>query len=123
MELLSGYPADVFAAVWHDPLTLDDRRGRLSTAERDSIAGRKDVRILAKYARGAKPITRIEQMEHMQLGMGEWHHFGRIAIITDDAMMRHAVQFFAPFFHGPVRVFRNADAQEARQWIEHHDHH
>ena len=43
------------------------------------------------------------------------------AIITDDILMRHAVQFFAPFFHGPLRVFSNANVEGARRWLLHRD--
>jgi hypothetical protein len=120
MELLSGYPADIFAAIWHD-----ETRGRkaLPFAERDRLAARHDVRILAKYARGAKPVTSVEIAEQSMLGVGQWRDFGRIALITDDATIRHAVQFLAPFFHGPVRVFSNAQAKEARIWVASHDHH
>ncbi|HWD27147.1 MAG TPA: STAS/SEC14 domain-containing protein [Rhizomicrobium sp.] len=123
MEMLTGYPSDIFAAVWHDPLHAGDNRAALPPDERDRLAGPHDVRILAKYARGAKPVSTIEIAEHSMLGMGQWRDFGRIAVITDDRTVRHTVQFLAPFFHGPVRVFANGDAREARVWIEQHDHH
>jgi hypothetical protein len=108
MEVLSGYPTDMFAAIWH---------------EAGAPEGPHDVRMLAKYTRGATPITHTELIEHSMLGMGQWKDFGRIAIITDERWMRQAVQFFAPFFHGPVRVFSNAKANDARVWVESHDHH
>ena len=123
MEMLPGYPHDIFAAVWHDPLHEGDRRAALPLDERDTLAGLHDVRILAKYARGATPVSSVEIAEHGMLGMGQWRNFGRIAVITDERMVRHTVQFLAPFFHGPVRVFSNAEAREARLWVEQHDHH
>jgi SpoIIAA-like len=121
MESLSGYPNDMFAAVWHDPGSA--MRGDLPIADRDRIVGPHDVRMLAKYTRGADPVSSTERMEHTMLGMGQWRDFGRIAIITDERWMRQAVQFFAPFFHGPVRVFANAQAEYARTWVQSHDHH
>jgi hypothetical protein len=123
MEVLSGYPPDVFAAVWRDALKGESPRGPMPISERDKLAGKHDVRILAKYARGAKPVTSVELAEQGMLGVGQWRDFGRIAIITDDRSMRAAVQFFSPFFHGPTRVFSNAEAEQARLWIDHHDHH
>jgi len=123
MQLLSGYPEDVFAAIWYEPTAQDDRRGTLTTEQRDRLARKHDVRLLAKYARGSKPFTACDLMEESMLGVGQWRDFGRIAIITDEPWMRHAVQFFAPFFHGPTRVFGNAQAEEARRWIEGHDFH
>jgi hypothetical protein len=121
MERLSGYPNDMFAAVWHAPET--ERFSDHAIAKRDRLIGPHDVRILAKYARGAEPITDVELAEHPLLGTGQWRDFGRIAIITDERWVRHAIQFFGPFFHGPVRVFSNAEADEARVWVQRHDHH
>jgi hypothetical protein len=123
MEMLSGYPPDMFAAVWHDALSGAEPWGAMPIAERDKAAGKHDVRVLAKYARGAKPVTSVELAEQGMLGVGQWRDFGRIALITDEPWLRHAVQFLAPFFHGPTRVFTNAQAAEARIWVERHDHH
>ena len=121
MEILSKHSDDIFSAVWHDPLSSDDVRASMTPAERDRRAGRHDVRLLAKVLHGEKPTSNVEILESSMLGFGQWRDFGRIAIITDEPWMRHAVQFFAPFFHGPVRVFSNARAAEARVWIKRHD--
>ncbi|HUO89712.1 MAG TPA: STAS/SEC14 domain-containing protein [Rhizomicrobium sp.] len=121
MEILASGSPDIFAAIWHDPLSIHDVRARMTQAERDRLAGRHDVRLMARYKRGAKPVTAREIMEDATLGAGQWRDFERIAIITDDVLIRHAVQFFAPFFHGPVRVFSNANVEGARRWLQHHD--
>jgi len=44
--------------------------------------------------------------------------FGRIAIVTTDAISRHLVQFFAPFFHAAVKVFPNAKARRRAYWLQ-----
>jgi hypothetical protein len=121
MEVLSGHSDDVFSAIWHDPVSDDDVRASMTPEERDRRAGRHDVRLLAKVLHGEKPASNVEILESSTFGFGQWRDFGRIAIITDEPWMRHAVQFFAPFFHGPVRVFANAQAAEARVWINRHD--
>ena len=123
MELMTGYPPDIFAAIWHDPAFPEDKRADLPSHKRDAMAGPHDVRVLAKYARGATPVTKTELIEQSVMGMGSWRDFGRVAVITDERWMRQAVQFFAPFFHGPVRVFSNAQANDARIWVNSHDHH
>ena len=123
MEILPSDSPEIFAAVWHEALSPRDVRAKLPTAERDRLAGRRDVRLMARYRSGAKPITAAELFEASTLGAGQWADFERIAIITDDTMLRHVVQFFAPFFHGPLRVFSNAQANEARRWLKHHGLH
>ncbi|MGZ5932793.1 MAG: STAS/SEC14 domain-containing protein [Rhizomicrobium sp.] len=121
MEILSSDSKDVFSAIWHDPISSGDVRAGMTSAERDRLAGRHDVRLLAKVLHGEKPTSAAEILEASTFGFGQWRDFGRIAIITDEGWMRHAVQFFAPFFHGPVRVFSNTQAAEARLWINRHD--
>jgi hypothetical protein len=121
MEVLSSGSPDIFAAIWHDPLSINDVRATMTPAERDRLAGRHDVRVMARYKRGVTPVTAAEIMEDSTLGAGQWRDFERIAIITDDILMRHAIQFFAPFFHGPLRVFSNANVEGARRWLLHRD--
>ena len=115
IDYLDGFPRDVLAMIWHDMRGPDDRRRLLEPERRDSIAGRRDVRLLARYSDPAKAgHVRIEDLTR---GIGLWRDFGRIAIVTDDASVRTAVQFFGPFFHGPIRVFTNAQSARAREWV------
>ena len=115
MEYLEGLPNDVLAVIWHDMREPNDRRATLDPARRDRLAGRHDVRLLARYSDPAKAGNlRIEDLTR---GIGLWRDFGRIAIVTDDRSVRAAVQFFGPFFHGPIRVFPNAQGARAREWV------
>ncbi len=123
MEVLPTDSPEIFAAIWHEPLSPDDVRASLPAGQRDRIAGKRDVRLFARYRNGAKPVTQADLAEASTLGAGQWADFERIAIITDDVLMRHVVQFFAPFFHGPLRVYSNAQANEARLWLKHHGQH
>jgi hypothetical protein len=117
MEVLSGYPSDVVAVVWHDEAGPDNSRAELDSTARDRLAGKHDIRLLARRAGDAKEKSKLAGFDDSVLGVGHWSDFGKIAIITDERWVRHMVQFFAPFVHGPVRVFANADAEEARNWL------
>src|SRR5579872_3652770 len=109
MEVLSGYPSDVVAVLWHDPASPNDHRSDLDTRQRDRLAGRHDIRLLAKLAGDIKLASKLAGFDESVLGVGHWSDFGKIAIITDERWVRHMVQFFAPFVHGPVRVFANVE--------------
>jgi len=115
MEYLEGFPRDVLAMIWHDMRSPDDRRAQLDPEQRDGLAARSDVRLLARYSDPAK-IGRV-RIEDLTRGIGLWRDFGRIAIVTDDPSVRLAAQFFGPFFHGPIRVFTNAQSARARAWV------
>lgn len=115
MEYLKGLPDDVLAVIWHDMRDADDRRALLEPERRDRLAGRHDVRLLARYSDRAR--TGHVRIEDLMRGAGLWRDFGRIAIVTDEPSVRYAVQFFGPFFHGPIRVFKNAQSAQARDWV------
>lgn len=118
MEVVSGLPRDVVSLVWHDMSSHDDIRANLTPEERDRRAGRHDVRLLAKVRSPHASQLRTLSLDELSRGAGEWSNFGRIAVVTDEPFYRHAIQFFAPFFHGPIRVFTNAQSVQARLWLE-----
>ncbi len=117
MEYLPGLPDDVIGVMWHDERSDHQTFAALAPSARDQLAGRHDVRLCARYADGTKAKSTRIALDDLTRGMGAWRDFDRIAIITDEASVRHAVQFFGPFFHGPIRVFRNAQGAEARAWL------
>lgn len=123
METLSGFPRDVVAFVWHDDMSAYDMHKAQPAGRR---AGKHDIRMFAKLAddrhddaHNGHPVSLDDSM----LGVGNWKDFGRIAIVTDETWVRHMVQFFAPFVHGPVRVFSNAQVEDARRWLMRRDLH
>lgn len=118
MEVMSGFPSDVLATVWHAKLSDDDVRADLSAQARDERAGKHDVRILAQLTSLQSKKRQIPSLEELALGIGQWRDVDRIAVITDDMMFRSVVQFFGPFFHGPIRVFGNAEGENARGWLK-----
>ncbi len=115
MEVVPGYARDVVALVWHDKLGDDDVRAQMTVRERDARAGKHDIRLFAKLtAFGASGHARAVHSDPPD----QWPNVGRIAIVTDDAISRHLVQFFAPFFHAAVKVFPNAQSSQARIWLQ-----
>lgn len=115
MEVVPGYARDVVALVWHDKLRDDDIRAEMSIDERDARAGKHDMRLFAK-------LTALNARGHITPDHtsppDQWPNVGRIAIVTDDPISRHMVQFFAPFFHAAVKVFPNAQSSQARIWLQ-----
>jgi SpoIIAA-like len=113
MEVVPGYARDVVALVWHDKLGDDDVRAEMTIDERDARAGKHDMRLFAK-------LTSFDAAKRPDdLGPpDQWPNVGRIAIVTDDPLSRHMVQFFAPFFHAAVKVFPNAQSSHARIWLQ-----
>jgi hypothetical protein len=117
-ETMSGFPDDVFAAVWHARLSDDDIRANLPASVRDKRAGRHDVRMLVQLTSLHDRKRHIPTLDDLAQGIGKRPDVGRIAVITDDPMFRLLVQFFGPFFHSAIRVFGNAESEQARSWLK-----
>jgi hypothetical protein len=115
MEVVPGYARDVVALVWHDKRAEDDVHVEMTIDERDTRAGKHDLRLFAK-------LTAFDESGHKAPEHSEppdqWPNVGRIAVVTDDPLSRHMVQFFAPFFHAAVKVFPNAQSWQARIWLQ-----
>jgi stage II sporulation SpoAA-like protein len=120
MQMLSGFPRDVVAFVWHDDMSASEFQSALASAARSEPAGKHDIKLFAKLAEDHSGED-TTSLDDAMLGAGNWRDFGRIAIVTDETWVRHMVQFFAPFVHGPVRVFSNAQSEDARRWLMRRD--
>jgi hypothetical protein len=118
MEVVGGLPRDVVSLIWHQMSSGDDIRANLTPQERDQRAGPHDVRLFAKVKSLDSSPPRRSTLDDLPSGVGEWSQFGRIAVVTDEPLYRHVIQFFGPFFHGPIHVFTNAQSVQARQWLE-----
>ena len=119
MQMLSGFPRDVVAFVWHDDMSANQFHDAL-TEHREGPSGKHDIRLFARLAEDHSGDD-TTSLDDAMLGAGNWRDFGRIAIVTDETWVRHMVQFFAPFVHGPVRVFSKAQSEDARRWLMRRD--
>ena len=120
MQMLPGFPHDVVAFVWHGDMSADEFQHALTDSAQNETARKHDIRLFAKLAEDHSG-EEVDSLDDAMLGAGNWRDFGRIAIVTDETWVRHMVQFFAPFVHGPVRVFSNTQSEDARRWLMRRD--
>lgn len=50
-------------------------------------------------------------------GMRHWAHISHIALVTDDQWPHSLMSMFAPFFPGEIRMYRQSDLEQAKDWI------
>lgn len=117
MEVVKGFPRDILALVWHDMSFDEDIRSNLTPQERDRRAGKHDMRVLAKVGSPDQFDHGIATLEDLAQRVGQWRDYRRIAVVTDEPILRCAVQLLGPFFHSQIRVFSNAQSLDARTWV------
>ena len=55
--------------------------------------------------------------EDLKRGLPKMRRFSHVAIVSDEAWIIHATNFFAPMFPGKIRSWPGSGEAEAREWI------
>ena len=117
LELIDGYPENVVAVRGTGTVTGEDYRDVLVPAITSATAGERKARLLIELADGFDGYDASALRADADVGIGHFSSFDRIAVVTDHDAIRTAVNVFGIFIPGDVRLFRVADAHEARSWV------
>lgn len=118
IEILKGFPDDVLAISGSGWITAADYRDVVVPEIDRRIEKHGRVRRLYNLGPEFEGVSPGGAWSDLTVGLSHWNQIGRIAVVTDADWIRHAVGFFAPIFHDPVRTFTNAELQAAKDWIQ-----
>jgi hypothetical protein len=117
LKLPQGFPDDVLAVEGVGLVSAEDYRTVLVPEALEKMKTHKYLRLFCHLGKNFTGITPGAMWEDTKIGIGHWGAWGRMAVVTDVAWLADAVKLFAPLFHHPMRVFANAQYDEARAWI------
>lgn len=117
IELLSGFPDNVLAARGRGRLTAQDYMTVLEPAAAEKLRRHKPLRFFYHLGADYDGISLGGMVEDARTGLAHWKDWGAIAIVTESASVREMAGFFGLFFHHPVRLFYEADYDQAKAWI------
>ena len=117
IECMSGLPDGTLGFSFQGQITADDYDHVLTPALDRALEQHDRLKLLAQlgpafegYDLGAAWADGREALRH-------WDGFERLALVSDVAWVRTAVAAFSLVMPCPVRVFANADLEEARRWL------
>ncbi len=82
--------------------------------------------LLKKHKQGKMLVVMTEDFSGMELsamwddmtyGLKHWHDLSHIALATDVGWMRNIAAVVKPFFPAEVKLFKLAEAEQAKSWI------
>lgn len=117
LNVLEGFPDDVLAVSASGKLNADDYRNIMVPQVHRILEAHGSVRMFYQLGPEWDGFTAGAGLQDMILGVEHWTDFERIAIVTDSTWIREAVCLFAPMFSKPMKVFANAEAEIAKDWI------
>ena len=117
IEIIEGFPDNVVGILAKGEVTRKDYlEVVIPTIEK---ALKRNAKLRLYYELGSE-FTGIDlgaEWEDFKLGIEHLSRWERVAVVTDVAWIRHAVNAFRFLMPGEVRVFTTGQTSEARKWI------
>jgi hypothetical protein len=117
IEIMTGLPDNAIGISASGQVTALDYQERIVPAIEAVLARHDKVRILYQLTDGFSGFEAGAMWEDAKVGLGHRTAWERIALVTDVHWLRVATQAFGFVMPGELRVYANAQLQEARDWI------
>ncbi|HUA11698.1 MAG TPA: STAS/SEC14 domain-containing protein [Solirubrobacteraceae bacterium] len=119
LKRLAGFPAGTVGVEVVDELTAHDYADVLIPALEEAIGAAPDGKASVLYIAGPKTIgmTPGALWEDVKFGFTHLRDWKRIAIVSDADWYGHTLDAVGWLVPGEVRVFKNAELDDARAWI------
>ncbi len=117
IETLEGFPENVVAFSCKGRVTRHDYERVLVPRVEKALREHEKVRLYYEIGPELESIDPGAMWEDLKVGMEHLLRWERVAIVTDVEWIRHTMRIFSFIIPGEVRVFPDADAAQARDWI------
>jgi hypothetical protein len=117
IDLTYGDPQNLVIVTARGKVTGSDYEQTLIPAIEAKLKIHKKIRLLYQLGEDFHGFTALAMWDDAKLSVGHFSAFAAVAVVTDVIWITDAVKFLGVFMHCPVRVFGNAAAAQARQWV------
>lgn len=116
-EIIQGLPDNVIGLNAIGTITDEDYSSVLIPHTEKVIREKGKARMLMHFGPDFTNYTMGAMWDDTHFGLLHWRDFEKLGVVTDVAWLRNTVTFFAPFMPAPVRVFSDAELEQAKTWI------
>lgn len=117
LKVINDLPANVLGIEASGEVTSKDYETVLVPALEEKLSTTKRVRFLYLFGQDFTDYTGGAAWEDAKVGLSHMTRFERVAVVTDVSWIGIAVKAFGFAMPGHVRVFKNSDLQDARDWV------
>jgi len=116
-QAIDGLPDHVVALRAVGKVTGEDYHAVLEPAVARATAGDAKARLLMVLGADFEGYDLGAVAADAGVGLGHMGSFERIAVVTDEGWVQHAIGLFGRMIPGEVRLFPDAEEAAARTWI------
>ena len=114
---LTGFAGNVVAVACSGHVTRSDYQTVLIPIVEAALKANPKVRLYYEIGTDFAGIEPGAMWEDLTIGIEHFSRWERVAVVTNVAWVRLAVQAFGFLMPGRVRIFPLADAAQAKVWI------
>jgi len=116
-ETIQGLPGNIVGLDAIGTITDEDYSAVLIPSAEKVIRENGKVRMLMRFGPDFKGYTTGAMWDDSRFGLSHWGDFEKLAVVSDVAWLRNTIALFAHFIPAPLRIFSNAELEEAKVWI------
>ena len=117
IEIIEGFPDNVVGILAKGDVTRKDYLEVVIPTIEKALKRNAKLRLYYELGSEFTGIDLSAEWEDFKLGIEHLSRWERVAVVTDVAWIRHAVNAFRFLMPGEVRVFATGQTSEARKWI------
>jgi hypothetical protein len=117
IETLKDFPDNVVAVACRGYVTTGDYETVLIPAVEKAFEQRKKIRLYYEIKPDFTGVDAGAVWEDFKVGLEHWLRWEQIAVVTDVAWIRQAVNAFGFLMPARIRVFSTNEVAQARSWI------
>jgi hypothetical protein len=117
LKLLEGLPDDVLGVSAEGKITGKDYETVLIPAIEKKLKEHKKIRMVYDLGSSFTGFDLSAMLDDAKMGMKHLSAWDRIALVSDHAMINTFAKFFGHMLSCELRIFKNAELEEAKKWI------
>jgi len=117
ITLMNDMPDNVLGATGDGKITEADYESVLIPAVEEKFKSNKKIRLFYHLGTGFTGFELSAMLDDAKMGMKHLTSWDRIALVSDDSMINSFARFFGHMFPCEVRIYKNAEFDEAKKWI------
>jgi hypothetical protein len=117
LQVLSSFPDNVLAVLASGEVTGEEFRDILVPAAKAKLKTNEKLSLYYQFGPQFAKMNAAAMWEDAKLDVKHWREWDRIAVIADIGWIRKGARLARMLLRRPVRVFSNAEADAARDWV------
>ena len=117
LKLIDGLPVNVLGATAEGEITGEDYKNVLIPAIEDKLKANKKIRMLYHLGNKFDGFSLGAMLDDTKIGIKHLSVWDKIAMVSDHEMMNAMVRFFGHLIPCEVRIFKNAEIEDAKKWL------